>query len=100
MSTPIPADTTRRTREEINRKTEGIIFPFGDELTTPIRYDGSGPDAACLGMWTATNTWISLAAIVTVSVGHCNPRVTLAYQGARSIVCITYRPASPTEPHG
>src|SRR3989475_319622 len=75
MSTPaIPAEKARLTREEINRKQKEYIFP---SVTTyysdPVPMD----HALMQHVWDVEGQKYLdfFGGIVTISVGHCNPRV-------------------------
>src|ERR1700759_1741052 len=76
MSTPtVPAEKTGLTREEINRKQKEFIFP---SVTTYFS------DAVPMDHGQMQHVWDVegkkyldfFGGIVTISVGHCNPRVT------------------------
>src|SRR5271154_5625559 len=76
MSAPtIPTDKTRLTREEINRKQKEYIFP---SVTTyysdPVPMD----HGVMQHVWDVEGKKYLdfFGGIVTISVGHCNPRVT------------------------
>ena len=75
MSTPaIPAEKTRLTRDQINRKQKEYIFP---SVTTyysdPVPMD----HASMQHVWDVEGKQYLdfFGGIVTISVGHCNPRV-------------------------
>ena len=75
MSAPtIPADTTRLTREEINRKQKEFIFPsVTTYFSDPVPMD----HAQMQHVWDVDGKKYLdfFGGIVTISVGHCNPRV-------------------------
>ena len=74
-ATTIPAEKTRLTREEINRKQKEYIFP---SVTTyysdPLPMD----HGVMQHVWDVEGKKYLdfFGGIVTISVGHCNPRVT------------------------
>jgi 4-aminobutyrate aminotransferase len=75
MSAPaIPAETTRPTREEINRKQKEYIFPcVSTYFSEPLPMD----HGFMQHVWDIDGKQYLdfFGGIVTVSVGHCNPRV-------------------------
>ncbi len=75
MSTPtIPAEKTRLSREEINRKQKEYIFPsVSTYYSEPVPMD----HALMQHVWDGEGKKYLdfFGGIVTISVGHCNPRV-------------------------
>jgi len=75
MSTPtIPAEKTHLTREEINRKQKEFIFPsVTNYFAEPVPMD----HGLMQHVWDVDGKQYLdfFGGIVTVSVGHCNPRV-------------------------
>ncbi len=75
MSTPtIPAEKTRLSREEINRKQKEYIFP---SVTTYYSEPVPMDHALMQHVWDVEGKKYLdfFGGIVTISVGHCNPRV-------------------------
>ncbi len=75
MSTPtIPAEKTRLTREEINRKQKEYVFP---SVTTYYADPVPMQHAEMQHVWDVDGKQYLdfFGGIVTISVGHCNPRV-------------------------
>ena len=76
MSTTIvPADKSQLTREEINRKQKEYIFPsVSTYYSDPLPMDR----ASMQHVWDVEGKKYLdfFGGIVTISVGHCNPRVT------------------------
>ena len=74
MTPPIIADKARLTREEINRKQKEYIFPS----VTTYYSDAVPMDHGLMQhVWDVEGTKYLdfFGGIVTISVGHCNPRV-------------------------
>ena len=75
MSTPtLPAEKTRLTREEINRKQKEFIFPsVTNYFAEPVPMD----HGLMQHVWDVDGKQYLdfFGGIVTISVGHCNPRV-------------------------
>ena len=76
MSTTIvPAEKSQLTREEINRKQKEYIFPsVSTYYSDPLPMD----HASMQHVWDVEGKKYLdfFGGIVTISVGHCNPRVT------------------------
>src|SRR6202022_1777799 len=75
MSAPtIPADKVHLTREEINRKQKEYIFP---SVTTYFSDPVPMNHAFMQHVWDVEGKKYLdfFGGIVTISVGHCNPRV-------------------------
>ncbi|HEX8817552.1 MAG TPA: aspartate aminotransferase family protein [Terriglobales bacterium] len=73
--TTIPVDQTQLTREEINRKQKEYIFPsVSTYFSEPVPMD----HGSMQHVWDVEGKKYLdfFGGIVTVSVGHCNPRVT------------------------
>ena len=71
----IPAEKTRLTREEINRKQKEFIFPsVTNYYSDPVPMDRG----VMQHVWDVEGKKYLdfFGGIVTISVGHCNPRVT------------------------
>ena len=75
MSAPtVPAEKTRLTREEINRKQKEFVFPaVTNYYAEPVPMD----HASMQHVWDVDGKKYLdfFGGIVTISVGHCNPRV-------------------------
>src|SRR5437868_15336474 len=74
-TTIIPTEKLRLTREEINRKQKEYIFPaVTTYYSEPVPMD----HASMQHVWDVNGKKYLdfFGGIVTISVGHCNPRVT------------------------
>ena len=74
-TTVVPTDKSQMTREEINRKQKEYIFPsVSTYYSDPLPMD----HASMQHVWDVEGKKYLdfFGGIVTISVGHCNPRVT------------------------
>ena len=71
----VPAEKSHLTREEINRKQKEYIFPsVSTYYSDPCPW--TMPPCSMCGTSKGKKYLDFFGGIVTISVGHCNPRVT------------------------